>query len=487
MLSRRLILTVMGGASVLVVSGCATYGPVDISKSGSHTQITAAQKTALSATLRRHSARGLFIAPNIPLGKINNARRTCAVPQDDEILGLVDATALGSAENCLLVSSSGVFFRNNWASDSPGRYFLPYGEFQDLVLDKKGLFEVSIGGVHLNLSGCSMSRDAVISLLRDIQKCGLGTSAGPVLAGTEDAPSLAGRSAEQEFSTSSPQTPKGIRPNVAYADPNGITVGEYSGSYALLVGVSKYTEGWLSLDAVPGEMNEIGEALKRNGFEVRKVMDPDGEALVKAFDNFIKDYGFDKNNRLLFFYSGHGYTLDNGERGYLVPADAPDPEKDEKGFRQKALDMTDILGWCRKMTAKHSLFLFDSCFSGTIFTTRGRPKQPSHITALTDKPVRQFVSAGTAGQQVPAKSVFAPCFLKALRGDADYDKDGFVTGTELGMYLFNSVTDYTDRTQTPQFGKIKDARLDEGDFVFSVHKSTTTARSLSSETATSPR
>ena len=262
------------------------------------------------------------------------------------------------------------------------------------------------------------------------------------------------------------QTSRGIRTQITYSNRQGTAVGGYSGSYALLVGVSKYAKGWPPLDAVPGELDEVGVALQQAGFEVRKVINPDAEQLPKAFDKFIKDYGYDKDNRLLFFFSGHGYTLDKGERGYLVPTDAPDPDADEKGFRQKALDTTDILAWCRKMTAKHAIFLFDSCFSGPIFTTRGRPTEPAHISALTDKPVRLFISAGSAGQEVPSKSVFTPCFIKALRGEADYDKDGFVLGTEMGMFLYNKVTDYSDRTQTPQFGKIKDARLDEGDFVF---------------------
>ena len=106
------------------------------------------------------------------------------------------------------------------------------------------------------------------------------------------------------------------------------------------------------------------------------------------------------------------------------------------------------------------------CFSGTIFKTKALPAVPPHITVLTDKPVRQFISAGTAGQEVPARSLFTPSFIKAIRGEADLNKDKFVTGTELGMYLHEKVTDYSDGMQTPQYGKIRDPSLDEGDTVF---------------------
>ncbi len=90
---------------------------------------------------------------------------------------------------------------------------------------------------------------------------------------------------------------------------------------------------------------------------------------------------------------------------------------------------------------------------------------PRQIQTLTAKPVRQFISAGTAGQSVPAESVFRYSFTRGIRGEADLDKDGYVTGTELGLYVQRQVTNY-DTGQTPQFGKIKDPLYDEGDFVF---------------------
>ncbi len=45
--------------------------------------------------------------------------------------------------------------------------------------------------------------------------------------------------------------------------------------------------------------------------------------------------------------------------------------------------------------------------------------------------------------------------------------DEYVTGTELGMYLTEKVLGYATY-QTPQYGKIRDPDLDEGDFVFQI-------------------
>ncbi len=252
---------------------------------------------------------------------------------------------------------------------------------------------------------------------------------------------------------------------VVVKDHAGKELSLYHGSYALLIGVSQYTHGWPKLEAIPGEMKKLNAALVANGFKVETVMDPDSTKLQNAFSNFIDHYGYDPNNRLLFFYSGHGYSNKSKTKGYLVPADAPDPREDWRGFLRKALNMSYILADCKAMEAKHSLFLFDSCFSGTIFKTRAMPEHPPYISSITASPVRQFISAGSAGEEVPAISVFVPSFIRALRGEGDVDGDGYMTGTELGMYLHKKVLSY-ETGQTPQYGKIRDPNLDEGDFVF---------------------
>ncbi len=252
---------------------------------------------------------------------------------------------------------------------------------------------------------------------------------------------------------------------------SGEQVGLYKGSYALVIGVGKYTAGWPSLESVPPEMTRLKGALEQQGFQVTKVDDPDASRLERAFKDFIAAHGYDRENRLLVFFSGHGHTRQVGSqpKGYLVPSDAPDPRQDDRGFVRKALPMDQIQTWAREIEAKHVLFLFDSCFSGTIFKTRALGDAPPDISAKTAKPVRQFITAGSANEPVPATSVFLPSVIRGLEGEADLDHDGFVTGTELGEYLQKQVMGY--RTgQTPQAGKIRDPDLDEGDFVFPVAK-----------------
>jgi len=93
------------------------------------------------------------------------------------------------------------------------------------------------------------------------------------------------------------------------------------------------------------------------------------------------------------------------------------------------------------------------------------------ITEKSTRPVRQFITAGEAGEQVPDKSVFKIVFPDGIKGDADLNDDGYVTGSELGMHLQNSVVNYTRGGQHPQYGKINNPKLDKGDFIFQLASS----------------
>ena len=246
-------------------------------------------------------------------------------------------------------------------------------------------------------------------------------------------------------------------------DSNDSKILSYSGSYALLIGQSDYTYWW-DLNSISSELNDVESVLKDQGFVVERYSNLNSRQLNNTFKDFIDKYGLDKDNRLLFFYSGHGHS--RGDKGYIVPVDAPNPYSDEKGFIRKAIAMNQVVTWAQNIESKHALFLFDSCFSGTIFKSKNIPKL-QHISRAIKLPVRQFITAGSANEVVPAKSIFTPFFVNALRyAYGDTNKDGYITGMELGMYLWNQVPNYTN--QTPQFGKIKDVDLSAGDFVFKV-------------------
>lgn len=239
----------------------------------------------------------------------------------------------------------------------------------------------------------------------------------------------------------------------------------YDGSYALLLGASRYTAGWPTLESVTKEMDRLESALEANGFAVTRVDNPSSDTLERSFEEFIDQYGYNPGNRLLVFFSGHGHTRQEGEKGYLVPVDAPDPAMNERDFIRKALPMSQVLAWARDMEAKHVLFMFDSCFSGTVFKQKALSKPPIYISEIANKPVRQFITAGSAGEMVPAESTFTPAFIDAIiYGLGDLNDDGYISGMELGLFLQQEVPLHVQ--QTPQYGKIPDYKLSRGDFIF---------------------
>jgi formylglycine-generating enzyme required for sulfatase activity len=114
---------------------------------------------------------------------------------------------------------------------------------------------------------------------------------------------------------------------------------------------------------------------------------------------------------------------------------------------------------------------------------------PPAITLATTEPVREFISSGEADQQVSDDGTFRQLFLDVLAGkepDADANHDGYVTGTELGLFLHQKMTNLTYNRQTPRYGKLNALGYDRGDFVFQVGKPdvpTTTAVPTSQPTS----
>lgn len=258
---------------------------------------------------------------------------------------------------------------------------------------------------------------------------------------------------------------------IVIKDRVGKEVGLYKESHALIIGISDYTAGWPDLPGVKKDIKVIKNLLVQHGFKVLMYNNlKDRSELDKVFTNFISKNGRNLENRLLFYFAGHGHTeeLSDGRTyGYIVPANAPDPHNDKiskSRFKDMAMSMQQIEVYAKKIESKHALFVFDSCFSGSIFALSRAV--PGHISEKTNLPVRQFITSGSEDELVSDKSEFRNQFVAALKGEGDSDKDGYVTVTELGEFLYRNVIKYSEETQHPQYGKLRDRFLDKGDFVF---------------------
>ena len=270
------------------------------------------------------------------------------------------------------------------------------------------------------------------------------------------------------FAADLPAAQRGL--TVIAETPSGEAIPLYSGSYALVIGNGDYSKGWDPLPGAIRDVEDVARALKENGFKVILKKNLTRNGFNRALGDFFYKYGRNKTNRLLFYYAGHGHTqqmFTDESLGYLVMVDAPVPEKDPVGFNMSSVDMQVIVTQAKMTKARHVLFMFDSCFSGSILNLRERVV-PENISDSVSLPVRQFITAGRANEPVPDHSIFKQAFLDLLEGrDKEPIPDGYITGEELGLYLKNKVPEY-NATQHPQYGKIKDIRLDKGDFVFAV-------------------
>lgn len=230
----------------------------------------------------------------------------------------------------------------------------------------------------------------------------------------------------------------------------------YDASYALVIGNGRYSRGWQPLGGVAQDVDEVSAVLEASGFSVSVKHDLKSRELRETIEAFIAEHGNGPDDRVVIYYAGHGATLaaaDGEQDGFLVPVDAP--AQDAPAFRSLALSMNQLQDLTARMRAKHVLYLFDSCFSGSfLHAMRGGADRPASINADTQRPVRQVITSGTAEQRVPDESIFRRLLVKGLSGDADLNGDGYITGTELGFYLRSGVADASQGRQTPQFATL---------------------------------
>lgn len=251
--------------------------------------------------------------------------------------------------------------------------------------------------------------------------------------------------------------------------PSGVIERLYSASHALVIGNDAYAggQGWQKLSKGVSDAVAVKGALEQHGFTVTFYQDLRSDELKRAMREFFIRNGTSEKSRLFVWFAGHGYTT-HGE-GYLVPIDAPHPDKDAD-FRSMAVSMREVAGWMREARSRHILSVFDSCFSGSIFrATRNMAGVPPAIKDSAQRPIRQIITSGGANQEVQDDGYFQQAFVRAISGlepQADQMGDGFITGHELFAYIKARVGNRNGSRQSPQYGELAENDSERGDFVF---------------------
>lgn len=244
----------------------------------------------------------------------------------------------------------------------------------------------------------------------------------------------------------------------------------YNDSHALLIGIDAYRKA-SPLSYAVSDATAVAESLKTNfGFSddnVRLLTDESAsrDAILEAFLAFALDKT-DSNDRLLFFFAGHGLTIRSrrGEIGYLVPHDG------DRASLSTLIRWDELTRNADLIEAKHILFVMDACYGGLAITRALQPGTMRFVKDMLLRPARQVITAGKADELVadsggprPHHSVFTGHFLDALDGAAK-TADGLITANGVMAYVYQSVGRDNASGQTPHFGYLNG----DGDFLFHI-------------------
>ena len=253
----------------------------------------------------------------------------------------------------------------------------------------------------------------------------------------------------------------------------------YSQSRAVIIVESTYVHSdvWDSIsDIARSKADKLKNALEKEGFFVEEWDNLSSKDLKTQLSEIFSRYGNLYNGRMFFYYYGHGYLMrasdPNGpDRTYLVPVDAPDPEKDRSAFLMNAINIRQLREYAVEADTKHMFFALEACYAGAIIQSLGGPPTIQSGYLLSEEfqhRSREVLTAGGVNKEIPADGIFTDALIEGL-DKADINDDGYVTGQELSAFI-KTVVPQRAPFQHPEVGAFS---TDDGDIVLSSNKSKT--------------
>ena len=249
------------------------------------------------------------------------------------------------------------------------------------------------------------------------------------------------------------------RNNVAASTVAAVTETASQGKfYALLIGVQDYQDQSIrSLEGPVGDATSLMQALSSNytfnNETITLLKNPTRAQFFAALDDISGKVKPEDN--LLIFYAGHGYYDETHLQGYWYPADAVRTRRDTW------ISNADLIDYITAIKSKHTLLISDACFSGSIFKTRSIEMATKDVQELYKLPSRKAMTSG-AMKEVPDKSVFMQYLVKRLTENTDK----FLPSEQLFASFKAAVINNSPNGQVPQFGEIREAGDEGGDFIF---------------------
>lgn len=273
-----------------------------------------------------------------------------------------------------------------------------------------------------------------------------------------------------------------------------VFMAEFSRNMAFIIGINNYTNGISSLHNAVNDAKKLIEILQqKHEYKVQECLDE--VATLNNLNEFLEKIlpeQVSENDRLLFYFAGHGIALngDDGPEGYLIPQDA------KLGDVQTYLPMTKLQESLSKLPCRHFLGILDCCFAGAFRWSSNRdlltaPEviHKERYDRFISDPAWQVITSAASDQKAldafalnsergldGTHSPFAAALIEALVGKADIyppttngkpPGDGVITATELYLYLRDTVEPATEgnrQRQTPGIWPLK--KHDKGEYIF---------------------
>lgn len=250
----------------------------------------------------------------------------------------------------------------------------------------------------------------------------------------------------------------------------------YQESFALIIGASEYKNRWSPLPGAARDADSLEKVLRNHGFKTTVLRDPRFPLQLKTeLMQFFYKADNNRDNRIIIYYAGHGYV--NKESAYLVMTEGIDnrSENNEDALQEipftKHSSFLDLMEVFRimgdNMYSKHVLLVLDGCFLGKAsdfiqknqFFATTPNDMPPMIKKYLGAPGRFLLTSSTRDKSVPDISIFCEYFLKGINGEADLIKDGYITLSELKVYLQQNVGNISEGNQIIYLGRMMDSRI----------------------------
>ncbi|MBD2694911.1 caspase family protein [Anabaena catenula] len=279
---------------------------------------------------------------------------------------------------------------------------------------------------------------------------------------------------------------------------------KFTHNLAIAIGINQYQNGIAKLNTAKPDAETLADILRDDyQYQVELITDADDterKPTRNELENLLTKWLPEKlqqpaeNNRLLFYFAGHGMALesDDGPRGFLLPQDA-NPKNPETFLSMQVLHDALIALPCH-----HLIVILDCCFAGTFRWASTRKLIPipetihrEHYDRFIRYPAWQVITSAAHNQEAldflsdkrgisqksqgKKHSPFAEALFEALQDGepdekgrrykkADLTKDGVITAPELYLYLRDNVENRSSDRQTPGLYPLK--KHDRGEYIF---------------------